>query len=509
MTMQANFSRLQQIITELAPFAAGWLVVTVILFGGLIICFRLYRSGKRVLIFPGNLVVLFLIVTTFLLPLEIFFRFFYDTTDNFALATTHRWVARHVVYNSLNFRDREFSGLKDEGVVRIGVIGDSFTYGQGINDVQNRLTNMLENRLRDQKVEIYNLGRVGASTRDQMSNLVSLQDPIAQFDFDALLLVYVLNDIDGDMAIRRLYLDDPFFIVRRREPIKAIFDHSFALEFLLFRASAIYHDISRSKNTEAIAAYHNQHDWEEHQKTFLMLKEFAEATQTPLAVVVFPFVHALEDPSVIAVHEQLAAFFSRFKIPFLDLRQTLLNEPPGSLTVGRFDVHPNEKANALAVAPMIDFLFSKDLLRPRATFPSLKHGVLQHLRFETMINSTFLKTTDGQKWKLFGLEKRCQADLPPLSNIIAPNTPITISAADETRPNDGVFVWFDVAHETKQSLNETLLREGIAMPARMNYTMTDAIRMFGSAWQARLDGKGIWRTCSFSELFPETDVYTR
>ncbi len=65
--------------------------------------------------------------------------------------------------NSLGFRDREF-GPKPEGRVRILAVGDSFTYGWGV-EANESWPKVLEARLRQtgRDVEVANLGKPGAS----------------------------------------------------------------------------------------------------------------------------------------------------------------------------------------------------------------------------------------------------------------------------------------------------------------------------------------------------------
>jgi lysophospholipase L1-like esterase len=67
-----------------------------------------------------------------------------------------------VQVNRLGFRDRDF-GAKSDDVFRILAIGDSFTYGMGVQ-IEDSWTKLVEKQLREDgyKVEIANLGRPGA-----------------------------------------------------------------------------------------------------------------------------------------------------------------------------------------------------------------------------------------------------------------------------------------------------------------------------------------------------------
>ncbi|MGV3588512.1 MAG: GDSL-type esterase/lipase family protein [Adhaeribacter sp.] len=70
-------------------------------------------------------------------------------------------VTAHI--NSLGFRDREYS-LDKENKFRVIVIGDSFTFGWGV-DIQDTWVKLLEKKFRKEnpEIEIFNLGRSGGS----------------------------------------------------------------------------------------------------------------------------------------------------------------------------------------------------------------------------------------------------------------------------------------------------------------------------------------------------------
>ena len=62
------------------------------------------------------------------------------------------------------------SAQKQKGTYRIAVIGDSFTYGQGISE-DARFTNFLENHLNQsgEKYEVLNVWRPGAESIDHLT----------------------------------------------------------------------------------------------------------------------------------------------------------------------------------------------------------------------------------------------------------------------------------------------------------------------------------------------------
>ena len=79
---------------------------------------------------------------------EGYFRYSFDVSDSLGfLKVSHKWDQRHVIYNNYQYRDKDFAVQKEEGTVRIGVMGDSMAFGYGIKDTNNRFSNLLEEKL--------------------------------------------------------------------------------------------------------------------------------------------------------------------------------------------------------------------------------------------------------------------------------------------------------------------------------------------------------------------------
>jgi hypothetical protein len=85
--------------------------------------------------------------------------------------------------------------MKPVGVYRIAAIGDSITFGPGI-DEHERFTNLLEQRLnsRNGHYEVLNFGRPGAETVDHLKFLKSL---VLNAEPDFILLQWYINDVEG------------------------------------------------------------------------------------------------------------------------------------------------------------------------------------------------------------------------------------------------------------------------------------------------------------------------
>lgn len=112
---------------------------------------------------------------------------------------SRKWL-KDIHLNSLGFRDREVESKK-AGVYRIAVIGDSLTFGQGIEE-KDRFTNLLEAELKrtNNGYEVWNFGMAGAETVDEINILVKVFDKV---DPDFILLQWFINDFEGHDKSKR------------------------------------------------------------------------------------------------------------------------------------------------------------------------------------------------------------------------------------------------------------------------------------------------------------------
>ena len=96
------------------------------------------------------------------------------TTDDNSSHFARRWRDAHEgELDARGFRTRAYSEFSAPGVTRIAVIGDSFTFGSGI-EIGDRLTNRIEAQLNargKQPFEVLNFGKTGQETEDEIETL--------------------------------------------------------------------------------------------------------------------------------------------------------------------------------------------------------------------------------------------------------------------------------------------------------------------------------------------------
>lgn len=114
--------------------------------------------------------------------------------------------------NSRGWRDAERAEPKPAGVVRIAALGDSFTFGQGV-DVDDRFTERIAAAT---GAEVLNFG-VCAYGTDQ--ELLVYEVEARAFDPDVVLLtVFLGNDLDDIRLDRQSGWSKPYFLLRPGVP---------------------------------------------------------------------------------------------------------------------------------------------------------------------------------------------------------------------------------------------------------------------------------------------------
>jgi lysophospholipase L1-like esterase len=298
----------------------------------------------------GNLLVLCLLLSLLLLGGEIYYRYIYDTTDSFGLTkTTRRWFGRHFQRNRTGFRDnlQTYDKRIAPGKRRITFIGDSFTAGHGVPNVDDRFANLVRAAHPDWEVHV--LAQNGWETGNELDLLRGLPPDYA---LDQVVLVYCLNDIcdlipKWQAALKRIY--------QTNRP-RHLFKHSYFLNTLYFRFVA-----SRDPDVVdyfgfTLAAYDGA-TWHQQESRLRQLAESVKNRGGRLRVVTFPFLHNLDEGYAFEpVHEKLARLWKSLGVPDLDLMELYRSKVGEDLVVGAHDAHPNEHAHRLAAKALVPFL---------------------------------------------------------------------------------------------------------------------------------------------------------
>jgi hypothetical protein len=279
------------------------------------------------------------------------FRDITTTGDNGSYFA-RRWKKNNVRLNQLGLREREFALKKPEHLYRIVIIGDSFTFGQGIPE-KDRFTNLLERKLSEKRsdytYEVLNFGRPGADTFD---HVVLLREVALRTNPDFVLLQWYVNDFEGHDKSRRPQAI-PLLPWGTR--------HS-----RLHQSSALYYLANQQWNLlqeklglsgsydEYMFQWFGDSKSADSQDAVLALKEFIDRckdNKIVVGIVLFPrFADLGKNYPFGFLHDRVLGLCTAEAINCLDLRPIFT--PYGSeyrtLWVNQFDPHPGPLANRLA-----------------------------------------------------------------------------------------------------------------------------------------------------------------
>ena len=338
--------------TVLTIFIVAAVVMTVVA-GLFFVRFRQHRRANRraLRLIAGNLVILLLLGSFAVLGGEIYYRFLYDTTDSFGLTkTTQRWFGRHFHFNESGFRDSltGYSAALVPGRRRVTFIGDSFTAGHGIRDVEERFANLFRAMRPDLDVHVF--AHCGWETGQELEAIETAGR--RGYEMDLVVLVYCLNDVTDISPGWREAAGRIF----DSAPPGYLFEHSYLFNTIYHRWQKA-HVPEVARYFEFVRRDYEGPVWERQKHRLESLRGMVRARGGKLLVVTFPFLHALgTDYQFIETHERIDRFWRELNVPYLDLLDTYRGGSPDELTVNPFDAHPNERAHRMAAEAISAFL---------------------------------------------------------------------------------------------------------------------------------------------------------
>jgi lysophospholipase L1-like esterase len=324
---------------------AGILLLPALLALGIRACRR------RNALVTGNFLVLAFLLSAWLLAAESYYRFVYDGTDAFGLTrTTARWFDRHYRMNAMGFRDNvEYAHARAHARPRVSFVGDSFTAGHGVKNVDERFANVIRREHPEWEVEA-----LASNGLDTGAQVTLLRDLVGQgHALDRVVLAACLNDItdivpEWKQTAFRVYqhVRDPGYLVR----------HSYAINKLYYRLVAMrepnlanYYSCVRDAYVGPV--------WDQQQKRLDEVRELCRAQGADFSMVLFPFMHELgPDYSNRAAHAAIAEYCRSRGVPLLDLLPVYEPHVDEGLIVSRRDPHPNERAHELAAQAIAAFV---------------------------------------------------------------------------------------------------------------------------------------------------------
>lgn len=265
----------------------------------------------------------------------------------------------YVKINSLGFRGKEYSARKSEGTERIFVLGDSMTFGLGVNNGEpyaERLEALL-NTQSGKKYEVWNLGHVGHNT---LQELEALKLKWLLYDPDFIIIGYHINDPecswggcgeDLRQATFHAY-EQPFAIPLGYVRKQKLQQKSHFLRWLSLKYDASLRLIGfRDPYKDETQNLHHLGSltWEKNKEAFASFKEISQSKNAPVLLIIFSEADYLTlDPYPYSwIHEQLKKEAEENGFYVIDLYDTFKKYDTSMLKVRSDDGHPSPFAHQL------------------------------------------------------------------------------------------------------------------------------------------------------------------
>ena len=261
----------------------------------------------------------------------------------------------HVERNSDRFRDREFSTTRSDKL-RILAVGDSFTFGDSVENVDDVWPRVLQSQL--ENTEVYNLGIAGTNTAGQRN---ILRDRGYKYNPDRIVLAFVLNDPEPPDANTRIV---PEILYPPLLPIGQPLDTG------LTRLSYAYAFLRQKKNQlserfgwkmtygEFIASFYDPDGeyWQAFAAEARGLVADARSQGIEVDVAIFPMFNALDAYPFEQAHTMAAELFGSTGAGVIDLLPYYRQHADESLSISPTDAHPNERAHRIAAEVIAEHL---------------------------------------------------------------------------------------------------------------------------------------------------------
>jgi lysophospholipase L1-like esterase len=318
---------------------------------GVLIVRRLNRPGGRGAVL--RLAFVLIITTLSLVGAEYAARFAFRNVTSSGNATD--FIAGHgggPVYtsNSLGFREREIPA-KQPGRYRIAVIGDSLTWGQGV-EASDRFSNLVEGFL-GSKYEVFNFGLPG-NNMPEHADVLERALPVSP---DFVLLQIYINDFEP-AGMKR---PQPYPLLPG--PTDRDMRRRFLIYDLLSKQWAVLQEaVGIVESYPAYMARNllnlNAPNAVESSAMLHRIVDKARAAGVPIGIVVFPAYDAMGPHGAHYpfgfLHERIKMVCADEKLPCLDLLPVFSKvADPRTLWVTPFDAHPSAATHRRAALEIV------------------------------------------------------------------------------------------------------------------------------------------------------------
>lgn len=251
------------------------------------------------------------------------------------------------VFDGLGLRDDDVSRAKPAGTERIVAIGDSFTFGVGVQQ-RDAWTEVLQRRLGERRghpVEVVNAGF--ASGHDPTMYEEWIAGAGLALDPDRVIVALCLNDIDERIRLYAYKEHRPATILGRPSALAEV------LARLWRRARGA--PLVRRDYARFVDDDHER--WGQCRRSLENTRDTLAAAGVAFTVAIMPMVSGIDpDYAYAALNERVKAFCAGAGIDCVDLVPQVLGRDERSLWVHPTDQHPNDVGHSLIAEGILEHL---------------------------------------------------------------------------------------------------------------------------------------------------------
>lgn len=262
---------------------------------------------------------------------------------------------------SRGFRGSEIPIAAKPGVTRMGMVGDSFVFGEGVWQ-ERTLPAQIQDLLGDE-YDVLNLGLPGANFQADVQLATAAA---GQLGCRRVVVVFVPNDVAlSDELTRRQNDIHDLINIRAANLDEYERDAWYSGPSRILYCVGSYFAWRRITN-DTIQWYLDSYKPEKNGDNLLQLaqlmQKLAELPDCKVALVLYPLMEGLDAGYPLApVHEYVAKTAARAGLPVLDLAPAFANRPTDQLWVHPVDHHPNGRAHEIAAKAIVDWLEGKEM----------------------------------------------------------------------------------------------------------------------------------------------------
>ncbi len=280
--------------------------------------------------------------------------------------------------NPMGFREGSLNEIIfQEEYVRILFLGDSFTFGQGVEKGESLFPDIIERRLNSTderkgpktRYHIFNAGWPGGNPKTWYSHLVKLF-PIYQPDY--VFAIFFLRDGTPLCSSLRCWEE----VI---EEIKSKYTGGFLYRHTslgrLIGDNLVKKKFSNHFSDQFLKAYlgsgNDKKMWNDQQSFLLMIRDVCKQNGIDFHLILFPLLFNLDSHyQFYGVEDKIIHFAEIAQIPVFSLTPGFIGHADHTLWVSLNDQHPNEKGHRIAADTLAPYVWRVVNPSPGSTPPN-------------------------------------------------------------------------------------------------------------------------------------------